>query len=76
MESRHGEGERSGEVRPHGGADEVCELERVPRRFEGVVRERVAWLIEGLKDGSVVGLDRDSFGGERAASVGRAEWTV
>jgi hypothetical protein len=41
-----------------------------------VVRERVAWLIEGLEDGSVVGLDRYSFGGERAASVGRAEWTV
>jgi hypothetical protein len=33
-------------------------------------------LVKGVEDGSVVGLDRDSFGGERAVSVGRAEWTV
>jgi hypothetical protein len=38
--------------------------------------ERGTRLIQGLNDGSVVGLYRDAFGGERAVSVGRAESTV
>jgi hypothetical protein len=33
-------------------------------------------LVECLKDSPVVGLDRHSFGGEGAMSVGRAEWAV
>jgi hypothetical protein len=41
-----------------------------------VVGERGARLVEGLYDRSAVGLDRDALGGERTASVGRAEWTV
>jgi hypothetical protein len=38
--------------------------------------KRGARLVEGLDDGSVVGLDRDPIEGQRAVSVGRAEWTV
>jgi hypothetical protein len=38
--------------------------------------ERGARLVEGLEDGSVVVLDRDPLGGERAVSIGRAEWAV
>ena len=35
-----------------------------------------ARLVERLDDGLVAVLDRHPFGGERAVSVGRAEWTV
>ncbi len=33
-------------------------------------------MIEGLDDGSVVGLYRDAFGGERAVPVGSTEWPM
>ena len=38
--------------------------------------KRVARVIEGLDDGSVVGLYRDALGGERAVPVGSAEWAM
>lgn len=54
----------------------LCRAGLLPGSLGRVSRKRGARLIEGLDDGSVVGLDRDSFGGERTVSVGRAEWTV
>ena len=68
-ESAQRERKRLRQVGPHRRAREVRELHGAPRGFGGVSGERGSRLVEGLKDGFVVSLDRDASGGERAASV-------
>src|SRR5258708_37901185 len=61
------------QIGPHRVSSEVRQLQAVPRRFQNVPLERLAWIESFLKNVAVACLDRHTVGLKRGLPICRSE---